>query len=65
VLARHAPDLVKDRFHVWINRLYWLPLVFLGVALLALGGWSYLMVGIFFRNTFRLPVTSKNLSYVC
>ena len=57
VLARYAPDLVKDRVHVWMNRLYWLPLVFLGIALLALGGWSYLMVGIFFRVTFNLHAT--------
>ena len=34
VMARYAPDLMKDRFHVWLNRLYWVPLVFLefGVA---------------------------------
>ena len=35
-VARYAPDLVKDRFHVLLNRLYWLPLVVLGIALLAL-----------------------------
>lgn len=57
VLARYAPDLVKDRVHVWMNRLYWLPLAFLGVALLTLGGWSYLMVGVFFRVTFNLHAT--------
>lgn len=57
VVARYAPDLVKDRFHVWVNRLFWLPLVFLGVALLTLGGWPYLMVGIFFRVTFNLHAT--------
>jgi len=35
-VARYAPDLVKDRFHVLLNRLYWIPLVFLGIALLPL-----------------------------
>ena len=57
VVARYAPDLVKDRFHVWLNRLYWLPLVFLAMALLAFGGWPYLMWGIFFRVTFNLHAT--------
>ena len=57
VMVRYAPDLMKDRVHLWINRLYWLPLVLLGIALLALGGWSYLMWGIFFRVTFGLHAT--------
>ena len=57
MIARYAPDLVQDRFHVWLNRLYWLPLVVLGLALLALGGWSYLMWAIFFRVTFNLHAT--------
>jgi fatty-acid desaturase len=57
VVAHYAPDLMKDRFHVWLNRLYWVPLVLLGLALLALGGWAYLMWGIFFRVTFNLHAT--------
>ena len=57
VVARYAPDLVKDRFHVWLNRLYWVPLVLLGFALLALGGWPYLMWAIFFRVTLNLHAT--------
>ncbi len=57
VVAHYAPDLVKDRFHVWLNRFYWLPLALVGLALLTLGGWSYLMWGIFFRVTFNLHAT--------
>jgi fatty-acid desaturase len=57
VVAHYAPDLIKDRFHIWLNRLYWLPLVLVGLALLAFGGWSYLMWGIFFRATFNLHAT--------
>jgi fatty-acid desaturase len=57
VMARYAPDMMKDSVHVWINRLYWLPLVFLGMGLLAFGGWSYLMWGVFFRVTFGLHAT--------
>ena len=56
-VARYAPDLVKDRFHVWLNRLFWLPLVVVALALLILGGWSYLMWGIFFRVTFNFHAT--------
>jgi sn-1 stearoyl-lipid 9-desaturase len=57
VLTRYAPDLVKDRFHVWLNKWYWLPLVVLGAALLAFGGWAYLMWAVFFRVTFNLHAT--------
>src|SRR5512145_863854 len=38
VMERYAPDLLKDRFHVWLNHLYWLPLVFLSLVLVAFGG---------------------------
>ena len=57
VMMRYAPDLMKDRFHVLLNRIYWIPLVALGVALLALGGWSVFMWGIFLRVTFGLHAT--------
>jgi fatty-acid desaturase len=56
-MAHYAPDLIHDRFHLWLNRFYWLPLVILGVSLLALGGWPYLMWAVFFRVTFNLHAT--------
>lgn len=56
-VARYAPDLIKDKFHVWLNRFFWLPLVVVALALLILGGWSYLMWGIFFRVTFNFHAT--------
>jgi fatty-acid desaturase len=56
-VAHYAPDLLQDRFHVWLNRLYWLPLVVLGLGLLAIGGWPFLMWAIFFRVTFNLHAT--------
>ncbi len=56
-LARFAPDLVKDPVHVWLNKFYWLPLTLLGIALFAIGGWSFLMVGIFLRVTIGLHAT--------
>ncbi|MDT4966022.1 MAG: sn stearoyl-lipid 9-desaturase [Acidobacteriota bacterium] len=56
-LQRYAPDLMKDKVHVWLNRLYWVPLVLLGVALLLLGGWKMLMWGTVLRVTFGLHST--------
>ena len=56
-IDKYAPDLAKDKFHLWLNKFYWLPLVVLGVGLLAVGGWSYVMWGIFFRVTYGLHVT--------
>jgi fatty-acid desaturase len=40
ILARYAPDLSRDRFHVWLSKYHWLPLVSSGVVLLA-GGWIW------------------------
>ncbi|HEX8140048.1 MAG TPA: fatty acid desaturase [Pyrinomonadaceae bacterium] len=57
VLARYAPDLVKDRFYRWLDRLFWLPLVILAVALFAFGGWAYLLWAVCFRVTFGLHAT--------
>ncbi len=57
VMMRYAPDLMKDRFHLWLNRFFWLPLVVLGVALYAAGGWGMVLWGIFLRVTFGLHAT--------
>jgi stearoyl-CoA desaturase (delta-9 desaturase) len=39
-LARYSPDLIRDRFHVWLNKYHWLPIAVSGVLLLA-GGWIW------------------------
>jgi stearoyl-CoA desaturase (delta-9 desaturase) len=57
VLLRYAPDLMKDRFHRFLNEYYYIPLVICGVVLFALGGWSVFMWGIFFRIVFNLHST--------
>jgi fatty-acid desaturase len=57
VMLRYAPDLMKDPVHLWLNRLYFVPLILCGFVLLALGGWSALMWGVFFRVTFGLHAT--------
>lgn len=52
-----VPDLRKDKFDVWISKWHWLPLAVLGVALFAIGGWPFLLWGIFFRTVIGLHST--------
>lgn len=57
ILSRYAPDLAKDRFYVWLSKYHWIPLTTLGVVLLATGGWSWVLWGIFMRVTLGLHAT--------
>ena len=57
VLARYAPDLSRDKFHVWLSTWHWMSNVVVGLILLALGGWTYVLWGIFFRTTIGLHAT--------
>lgn len=56
-MRRYAPDLMSDPIHLFLNRIYFVPLIICGIALLALGGLPYLMWGVFFRVTFALHST--------
>ena len=56
-MQRYAPDLMKDPVHVWMNNLYFIPLIISGIVLLALGGWSALFWGVFLRVTVGLHFT--------
>jgi fatty-acid desaturase len=56
-LLPYVPDLRKDKFHVWISRWHWVPIVALGAILLIAGGWPYLFRGIFFRTVIGLHST--------
>jgi sn-1 stearoyl-lipid 9-desaturase len=57
ILARYVPDLAKDRFHVWITKYQYVPIITLGVALLAIGGLPFLMWGIVVRTAIGLHAT--------
>ena len=57
VLARYAPDLSRDRVHVWLSNWHWMTNVVVGLALLAFGGIPYVLWGIFFRTTVGLHAT--------
>jgi len=37
LLGRYAPDLTRDKGHVWLSRFHWLPLTLVGFAQLAIG----------------------------
>ena len=56
-LARYVPDLAKDKFHVWITKYHYVPIIVLGLVLLAIGGLPFLMWGIFLRTTLGLHAT--------
>jgi sn-1 stearoyl-lipid 9-desaturase len=51
VMQRYAPDLTNDPIHVWLNRLYFVPLILNGIALLAWGGMPAVLWGVFLRVT--------------
>ena len=57
ITAKYAPDLGRDPFHVWISKYHWIPLTTLGIVLLALGGWNWVLWGIFLRTTVGLHAT--------
>ena len=56
-LAHYVPDLAKDRFHVWITKYHYVPLTVLGLILLAIGGWKWVLWGIFLRVVVGLHST--------
>ena len=57
VLGKYAPDLMKDPFYRVLSKYHWVPLVVLGLALLAIGGLPWLLWGVFLRVVFGLHCT--------
>lgn len=57
VMGKYAPDLMKDSFYRVLNSWHWVPLVVLGLVLLAVGGWPWVLWGIFLRVTVGLHCT--------
>src|SRR5829696_1928913 len=56
-LKRYAADLTKDRYYRWLDRRYWVPLIFVGVMLWAFGGFGMMLWGVFLRVTLGLHST--------
>lgn len=47
---RYAPDLARDPYYQWLNRYFLLLQLPLGLLLYALGGWSFVIYGMFLRS---------------
>lgn len=47
-----APKIAKDTYYCWLNKNFVLLQVALGLVLFAVGGWSYVVYGIFVRSVF-------------
>ncbi|MGA9245762.1 MAG: fatty acid desaturase [Silvibacterium sp.] len=57
LLNRYAPDLARNSFYVWLSRYHWVPATVVGIGLYLLGGWPWVLWGIFLRVTLGLHVT--------
>ncbi|MDQ3180805.1 MAG: fatty acid desaturase [Acidobacteriota bacterium] len=49
-MRRYAPDLMKDKVHVFMSKYYWVTPIIAAVILFAIGGWSMVLWGIFLRQ---------------
>ena len=65
LLGRYAPDLTRDRFHMWLSKYHWVPLTTVGIGLM-IGGFlaggvhlaiSMVLWGIFLRVVLGLHAT--------
>ena len=56
-LEHYAPDVVKNRYYVWLNKFYYVPQIVLAILLLAFGGWGVMLWGVFLRVTVGLHST--------
>jgi len=57
LMSKYAPDLVKDRFYVWLDYYHWVPIIVLGILLFAIGGVSFVLWGICLRVVVGLHST--------
>ena len=56
-MKRYAPDLLKDKGHVFISKYFFMTTLIVGVALYFIGGWSMILWGIFLRQVFGWHMT--------
>jgi stearoyl-CoA desaturase (delta-9 desaturase) len=57
LMSKYAPDLARHKFYVWLNNWHWVPMVALGVILLAIGGFPLMCWGTFLRVVVGLHAT--------
>jgi stearoyl-CoA desaturase (delta-9 desaturase) len=56
-MRRYAPDLMNDRFHSFINKVWWIPIIISAVLLFTFGGWTFLFWCVFLRITAQFHFT--------
>ena len=56
-MQRYAPDLGRVPFYRWLNTYHYVPLIVLGVIVLALGGWQMVTWAVFLRVVLGLHAT--------
>jgi fatty-acid desaturase len=56
-LTRYVTDLAKDRYYVWLTRWHFMTVVALGAILYLIGGWSFVLWGVFVRIVFMWHAT--------
>jgi fatty-acid desaturase len=56
-IEHYAPDMIKDRYYRWLNNYYYIPLIIVGLFLLAFGGWGVMLWGVFLRVILALHST--------
>jgi len=54
---KYAPDLLKDRFHVFLSKYYFVPTLIVGVLFWIFGGWSMVLWAIFLRTVWGWHAT--------
>ncbi len=47
---RYSPDIMKDKFHMFMEKYYWVTTIFAGAILFAIGGFSMVLWGVFLRT---------------
>jgi stearoyl-CoA desaturase (delta-9 desaturase) len=57
LMSKYAPDLAKHRFYRELNTWHWVPMVVLGLILLAIGGLPMMLWGVCVRVVFGLHAT--------
>jgi fatty-acid desaturase len=56
-LLPFVPDLRKDKFHLWISKWHVIPSVVLAIVFYAIGGWPWVLWGVFLRTVVSLHAT--------
>lgn len=56
-VSQYAPDLVRERYYVSLDRFHWISLTVVSLSMFAFGGWSWLLWGAVLPAMVGLHVT--------